>query len=222
MINILEYVILQKWEPQQQFGDGGGQKLALCSHLSSHLPPPFPKQAHPLTSLPGSASQALVLAASSKHLTDHIRLPFQEIPEWFLSLCPQLVKKGERKTNRYQHPAVTWHGRKSGKINVIHNLYHLTLARTQPLGLTLRWTVLPGWIWDSCTRCQDWCPLVPQPSDKEMPFPLQGLSDPPPPKKKRREQRGKQPLSTPLWESPLAREAGNLSQRWAHDKLLSC
>lgn len=36
-------------------------------------------------------------AESPKHLTDHIRLPFQEIPEWFLSLCPQLVKKGEEK-----------------------------------------------------------------------------------------------------------------------------
>lgn len=218
MINILEYVILQKWEPQQQFGGGGRSSLcALTSHLTSHLP--FPNR-HTL-SPPYRAQHPKPWCWLQAQNTWLIRLPFQEIPEWFLSLCPQLVKKGERKTNRYQHPAVTWHGRKSGKINVIHNLYHLTLARTQPLGLTLRWTVLLGWIWDSCTRCQDWCPLVPQPSDKEMPFPLQGLSDPPPPKK-RREQRGKQPLSTPLWESPLAREAGNLSQRWAHDKLLSC
>lgn len=52
-----------------------------------------------------SVSQVYVSAASPKHLTDHIRLPFQEIPEWFLSLCPQLEKKGKRKTNRYQHPS---------------------------------------------------------------------------------------------------------------------
>lgn len=74
-------------------------------------------------------------------------------------------------------PAATWHIRKSRKINVIHNLYNLTLAR-KPLGSTpsLKGNELPGWVWASCTRCQDWLegntPYFLISSDKERPSTL--------------------------------------------------
>lgn len=63
---------------------------------TSHLLRAFLSQTCGPSSLP-SPTLLPKSAESPKHLTDHIRLPFQEIPEWFLSLCPQIVKKGEEK-----------------------------------------------------------------------------------------------------------------------------
>lgn len=69
-------------------------------------------------------------------------LPFQEIPEYVLILCPQLAKKGERRTNRYQHPSCDLAHKEIKKVNPIHNLYNLTLGRKQHLGSTPSGTVL--------------------------------------------------------------------------------
>lgn len=136
MINIPVYVILYKWT----------QHTPLCSHLSSHSTSFFQTCAHPSTSRYSATKsqppRSKASAAAQNTWVIISGLPFQEIPEWVLSLCPQLVKKGERRTNRYQHPSCDLARKEIKKINAIHNLYNLTLGRKQHLGSTPSRTVL--------------------------------------------------------------------------------
>lgn len=119
---------------------------------------------------------------------------------------PTACKERREKNQSISAPSCDLAHKEIWKINVIHNLYHLTLARKQPLGPTLSRTVLHGWIWDSCTRCQDWlggnAPGSSSPQTRKCLFPCRGYLIPP---KGGRVGRGKQPLSTPLRDSPLAR-----------------
>lgn len=131
-------MILYKW----------AQWTPLCSHLTK---PPFPKCV--LTLLPPPTSSATksqppkgeVSAAAQNIWLITSGLPFQEIPQCVLSLCPQLAKKGERRTNQYKHPSCDLAHKEIKKINPLHNLYNLTLGRKQHLGWTPNGTVFVAW-----------------------------------------------------------------------------
>lgn len=116
------------------------------SLLSPHSASFFQMSAHPFTS-PDSATKSqppkgeVSVAAQNTWLITS-GLPFQEIPQCVLSLCPQLAKKGERRTTRYQHPSCDLAHKETKKINPIHNLYNLTLGRKQHLGSNPSGTVL--------------------------------------------------------------------------------
>lgn len=135
-------VILYKW----------AQQTSLCSHLSSHSTSFSPNMCSPfhllLCNQLAATQRNRGVCCSPKHLTDNIRFAIPGNPRvCSMSLCPELVKKGQSKANQYQLPSCDLARNEIKKISPIHNLYNLTLGRKQHLGCApSRTASLDGWV----------------------------------------------------------------------------
>lgn len=112
----------------ENLNNNSGQKLPLCSRCL-----PFPNMRALFSPFPYSASQ---VCRKPQTLDWSYPVAVPGTPRVVFKPLPTACKERQReKLIDISIPAATWRMRKSRKINVIHNLYNLTLAR-KPLGST--------------------------------------------------------------------------------------